>query len=92
MVQHARISIAIVFSGRSARLTKGFLDGVCISFLARGSSPEDPSSDELTSEFSSRSTAISGASNSSSLEEEFVSGTGTALSGELVSPSFSGLG
>lgn len=53
-----------------------------MSSLARCSSPEDPSSDELTSEFSSRSTAISGASSSSSLEEVSPSGAGTAQSGE----------
>lgn len=79
-----------MFSGRSARLTKGFLDEVWMSFLARGSSSEDPSFAELTSEFSSRSTAISGASISSSLEEEFLSGTEAVLSGEWAS-SFSGL-
>jgi len=71
-----------VFSGRSALLTKGFLDEVCAPFLARGSPSEDPSEDELTSEFSSRSTAISGVSISPSLEEELPSGTEAALSGE----------
>lgn len=80
-----------MFSGRSARLTKGFLGEVYMSFVAWGSSPEDPSSEELTSEFSSRSTAISGASSSSSLEEECPSGAGTAFSGEWASFSFSGL-
>lgn len=59
-----------------------------MSFLARGSSPEDPPSDELTWEFSSKSKVISGASISSSLEEELSSGAGAALSGE---PSLSGL-
>lgn len=58
-------------------------------FLARASSPGDSSSD-VTSEFSSRSTAISAANVSSSLEEEFPSGTGAVPSGGCVS-SFSGL-